>query len=581
MLKAGLRPASLLLSLVPLFLFPVVAPGSPSELRVKKGDRIVALGDSITQAGGYLELMRGVFQKHYPGLGIEVLNAGISGHKSPDMLARLQKDVIDKNPTIVTISCGVNDVWHGFQNPPRGVDLTTYRRLMGEIVDGLRSQTKAEIYLLTPTIIHEDLESPENRQLEEYCQAVRQIAEERRCRLVDLNDLFNLVVRSTQIGGAPYYHPTSDGVHMRSSGDFLMGAAILRELGVPLSAVLEVTRPPAVQVSAADPRLQLWGRWDLRKADTVGAITVNTGSTIIARFEGPGLTLHFQTSQYPQQFPTLWLQIDESDWKEVSPREALPISLAPLSPGEHMARVVVKGFREWERRWEPPLETSIVFRGVSLQSGAKLLETPPRPTRLIEYLGDSITEGVLVRNTGPRESWKPEKWPHYSDGRSTWAYQSALLVGAEPRTVGFGRLGLTVNGNGGVPPAIYSFASIYSGVPIDGRRLPDAVVINLGTNDGGAKPEVFSALYRAYLEVVRRQYGLAHIFCLRPFNGAQGEAVREVAKALASGGDGRIHYVDTAGWIDREKHTTDGVHLNLEGNRLAGEKMAAILKENR
>jgi lysophospholipase L1-like esterase len=36
--------------------------------------------------------------------------------------------------------------------------------------------------------------------------------------------------------------------------------------------------------------------------------------------------------------------------------------------------------------------------------------------------------------------------------------------------------------------------------------------------------------------------------------------------------------VDTTGWIDPEKHTTDKVHLNLEGNRLAAEKVAAILK---
>jgi lysophospholipase L1-like esterase len=36
--------------------------------------------------------------------------------------------------------------------------------------------------------------------------------------------------------------------------------------------------------------------------------------------------------------------------------------------------------------------------------------------------------------------------------------------------------------------------------------------------------------------------------------------------------------VDTTGWVDPEKHTTDKVHLNLEGNRLAAERVAAILK---
>src|SRR5262245_19023845 len=83
-------------------------------LRLKAGDRIVALGDSITQAGGYLVFMKKVLDRNYPDLKIDIVNAGISGHKSTDMSDRLQHDVLDKRPAIVTISCGVNDVAHGF-----------------------------------------------------------------------------------------------------------------------------------------------------------------------------------------------------------------------------------------------------------------------------------------------------------------------------------------------------------------------------------------------------------------------------------------------------------------------------------
>src|SRR5688572_30095214 len=95
---------ALLLAL--LFAIPVLA--AP---RLKAGDRIVTLGDSITQAGGYQALIQKVLTRFYPDLRIEIVNAGIGGHKAPDMTARLQKDVIDKKPTIVTVSCGVNDVW--------------------------------------------------------------------------------------------------------------------------------------------------------------------------------------------------------------------------------------------------------------------------------------------------------------------------------------------------------------------------------------------------------------------------------------------------------------------------------------
>ena len=447
--------------------------------RLQLGDRIVTLGDSITEFGGYQAVMQKVFDRFYPELRIQIINAGISGHKSPDMASRLKRDVIDKNPTIVTISCGVNDVWHGFYQPPSGVDLETYSRLMTQIVRELKSSTRAEIFLLTPTIIHENLAGPENQKLEAYCEAIRKIAIEEKVRLVDLNSLFNLVIRSTQIGGAPDFHPTSDGVHMKPAGDFLIAAGILRTLEVPMSQILQVTETVVPLVRADDSRFQYWGRWDLRNAGSTGAVTVNTGSTLLIKFEGTNLRLHFTTSQYTQQFPTLWLQIDGGEWKVTTPTDELNLTKTPLIKGTHIARIVVKGFREWENRWDKPLVSSIVFRGVTPDEGGQLFAPPDRPAKLIEYLGDSITEGVLVHKPAPEEKGGREGWPRFSDGRQTWAYQSALLVGAEPRIVGFGRQGLTINANGGVPPAIQSFPFIYEGILIDGLPQPDVVVINM------------------------------------------------------------------------------------------------------
>lgn len=559
-------------------MLPCIGPAAEPELRLKAGDRIVALGDSITQAGGYLAFMKRVLSRNYSELKIEVVNSGISGHKSTDMSARLKRDVIDKNPTVVTISCGVNDVWHGFYTPPRGVDLETYATLMATMVDDIKAATHAEIYLLTPTVIKEDLRSPENVKLEAYCGAVRRIAAQKDCVVVDLNQYFNLLLRATQTGGAPDFHLTTDGVHMRPAGDLVMGAAILRAMGVPMSTILRETDPLPPEISAADPRLQYWGRWDFKEAGSTGAITVNTGSTILANFRGTGATLHFAVSHYPQQFPTLWLQVDDQDWRVAALAEELAVSREPLSEGEHTIRAVVKGFREWERRWDPPLESSIVFRGLSLARGGTLLDPPQRPSRLIEYVGDSITEGVLVLVDEKNTTRPRERWPQFSDGRRTWAYQSALLVGAEPRTVGFGRLGLTIQANGGVPPGIYSFPYVYSGVPVDKSRVPDAVVVNMGTNDGRASDEVFGPLFKAYVETVRKQYPAAMIFCLRPFAGAHGEVIQKTVDTMSSAGDRLLRCVDTAGWIDPGSHTTDRVHLNLEGNRIAAEKLAAILR---
>ncbi|MFN8005517.1 MAG: GDSL-type esterase/lipase family protein [Terriglobia bacterium] len=555
----------------------MAASSLSADVRLRAGERIVTLGDSITQAGGYQAFMQKVFDRFYPELKIQIINAGIGGHKSPDMAARLRHDVIDQNPTVVTISCGVNDVWHGFYQPPRGVELDKYTELMTQMVRELKAATTAQIYLLTPTVIHENLFGPENLKLAGYCEAVRKIAIAEKVQLVDLNSLFSLVIRSTQIGGAPDFHPTSDGVHMKLAGDFLMAAGILRAMGIPMGQILQASEVTAPAVSADDPHFQYWGRWNLHDAGSTGAVTVNTGSTLLFRFQGNNVKLHFTTTQYPQQFPTLWLQIDEGEWKVINPAEEMPLAKTPLAEGPHRVTLVVKGFREWENRWDNPLVSAVIFRGVTLGEGGRLLDPPQRPLKLIEYLGDSITEGILVHKPAPEEKGNRGGWPRFSDGRQTWAYQSALMVGAEPRIVGFGRLGLTVNANGGVPPAMQSFPFIYEGVPIDTLPQPDVVVINMGSNDRNrASSELFAALYKSYVETIRKKYPTATILCLRPFIGAHAAAIEETVRRLA---DPKVRYVDTTGWIESGKHTTDQVHPNLEGNRIAAEKMAIILKE--
>ena len=103
--------------------------------------RIVMMGDSITQMGGqpkgYVTLVDTTLKAAFPNQPIEVINVGIGGQKAPDMRERFKRDVIDRKPEIVTLSVGVNDVWHDFRDPQwtkrvpegnsgRGVAMSTY-----------------------------------------------------------------------------------------------------------------------------------------------------------------------------------------------------------------------------------------------------------------------------------------------------------------------------------------------------------------------------------------------------------------------------------------------------------------------
>ena len=102
-------------------------------MRLKSGDTLLFIGDSITDCGrgypvgegaelgcGYVSAFRQVLLANYPRLKVRILNTGIGGNQVTDLAARWQTDVMDLEPDWLAVMIGVNDVWVQFANglPP-------------------------------------------------------------------------------------------------------------------------------------------------------------------------------------------------------------------------------------------------------------------------------------------------------------------------------------------------------------------------------------------------------------------------------------------------------------------------------
>jgi lysophospholipase L1-like esterase len=204
-----------------------------AEIPVKPGDKVAFLGDSITQAGqgnpgGYVQLVGTALAAN--GVKIEIIGAGISGHKSDQMLERLERDVLSKKPQWMTLSCGVNDVWHG----ERGVPLENYKKNITQIVDRVQA-ADIKVVLLTSTMIGEDQANPNNQKLVSYNEFLKTLATEKKCLFADLN-----AEMQSALADATKPQPksnkknllTTDGVHMAFPGDIMMAVGVLKGLGL-------------------------------------------------------------------------------------------------------------------------------------------------------------------------------------------------------------------------------------------------------------------------------------------------------------------------------------------------------------
>ncbi|MXW15630.1 MAG: SGNH/GDSL hydrolase family protein [Rhodothermaceae bacterium] len=196
--------------------------------------RIVFLGDSITEAGvnpgGYVTLVADSLRTL--DAEIEVLGAGISGNKVPDLLARLDEDVLAHEPTHVVIYIGINDVWHHFEfDHVTGTDPETFEEGLGELIDRVE-ESGGTVFLCTPSVIGEDTESDAevNLRLAQYAQLSRGVAQEKNVHLCDLRASLEAYLVEQNQDKVYDGILTTDGVHLNAAGNRFVANFMIQEL---------------------------------------------------------------------------------------------------------------------------------------------------------------------------------------------------------------------------------------------------------------------------------------------------------------------------------------------------------------
>ncbi len=150
--------------------------------------KIVFFGDSVTDCNrvyddpadlgeGYVKYTTESLLQSFDDMDFEFINRGISGNRTCDLLARLDKDVIEHQPDIVTILIGINDTWRRFDmNDPTSAE--QFRSNYETILKRIKSETKAKIIMMEPFLLYGMGMDHFRPDLNEKIDVVRQLAKE-------------------------------------------------------------------------------------------------------------------------------------------------------------------------------------------------------------------------------------------------------------------------------------------------------------------------------------------------------------------------------------------------------------------
>jgi lysophospholipase L1-like esterase len=213
-----------------LFVISIMATGFQQQKKLK----VIFFGDSITQMGvekgGYVTMIDSISKAEGQSGRFEWIGAGIGGNKVYDLYLRLQKDVLDKQPDVVVIYIGVNDVWHKTSHGT-GTDADKFEKFYRALIEQLK-KADVQVLLCTPAVIGEktDFSNPQDGDLNEYSTIIRRMAAEQQLHLIDLRKTFldyNLVHnKENKDKGILTY----DRVHLNAKGNVLVAQQIWKEI---------------------------------------------------------------------------------------------------------------------------------------------------------------------------------------------------------------------------------------------------------------------------------------------------------------------------------------------------------------
>jgi lysophospholipase L1-like esterase len=304
-------------------------------------------------------------------------------------------------------------------------------------------------------------------------------------------------------------------------------------------------------VPANDSKIQYFGRWDM--SDPLHPKHSWPGVYLIVKFSGTSIgirtndTANYFNVYIDGKFNSIFhgSQASETDY----------ILATNLKKGNHLLRLSKRNFA-----FNTPFNT---FSGLLLDENGKLLTPPARPTRKIEFIGDSFTAAEGNEVTQPGMKWE-DKFPLTNIDKGF-----AGLVGnhyqSDYHTICRSGSGLVCDWQANYEltiPKRWDRTLMESNDPKwdFNQWKPDLVVLCLGLNDSSGMKEPdgkisdeksaeFRNGYKAFIAIIQKDYTGTKILCVAALGDWLKNNVKQIVEEEKADGATDIYYTQFD-WVE-------------------------------
>ncbi len=215
-----------------VMMLTTVSMAIADDFLFKANDRVLFLGDSITEQYQYSSDIELYLTTRFPAWNLTFINAGIGGDTAQGGKNRFKDHVLAEKPTVMTINFGMNDGGYGNFDPNR-------QKPYVEGTEAMLTMAKAagvRVGLVSPNAVDRRVQERFKLYLETqktFYAPLKDLAATHGAAFVDQYAITRTALEKMEADKADAVRPFGDGFHTSSNGGMFMAHAILTGLKAP------------------------------------------------------------------------------------------------------------------------------------------------------------------------------------------------------------------------------------------------------------------------------------------------------------------------------------------------------------